>query len=96
MEKLDKIVPVFDKQSNRFQHNSIYRKTCDLVPDYYDSIKIAAVDGDLKSTKKQAFIDIKKQTNRDLTKMLQTTEQFKNIKRDNERADYIKKLLAGN
>jgi len=30
-----------------------------------------------------------------MTKMLQTTEQFKNVLRENARADYVKKLLNG-
>ena len=39
---------------------------------------------------------MKRQANRDMTKMLQTTEQYKNIQRDNQRSEYIKKLLSGN
>jgi hypothetical protein len=60
MEKLDRIVPHFEKQSKRFQHNSIYRKARDLGPDYYDSLKIAAVESNVKSRKNDAFVNIKK------------------------------------
>ena len=94
MDRLDKSVPAIDKQSVRTTFNSIYKK--ESAPDYYDSMKIAATENHLKTNKKTAFVDLKKQTKRDFTKMLQTTEQFKNVLRENERAEYVKKLLSGN
>ena len=68
MDRLNKGVPEIGKQSKRTQHNSIYRK--ESGPDYYDSIKIASVETNLKTQKKNTLVELKKQTGRDMTKML--------------------------
>ena len=71
----------------------MYRHARDLSPDHYDSVKIAKVD--LKLRKKSTpLVEMKKQTKRDFSKMYQTSDFFKNIQRDNDRHDYIKKLLS--
>ena len=92
MDRLEKCVPAMDKQSIRTIHNSIYKK--EVAPDYYDSMQIAKTATKMKTMKKDTLIDISKQEKRDLTKMLKTTEQYNNVLRDNERAEYIKKLLG--
>ena len=42
---------------------------------------------------KKPFIDMKKQQKRDFDKMINTSDFYKNIQRENQRADYIKSLL---
>ena len=72
---------------------NMYRHARDLSPDHYDSVKIAKVD--LKLRKKSTpLVEMKKQSKRDFSKMYQTSDFFKNIQRDNDRHDYIKKLLS--
>ena len=62
----------------------MYRREDDFTPDYYDSVKIA--NDALKIKQKQKpFVEMKKQTKRDLTKLWQGSEFYKNVQRDNAR-----------
>ena len=62
----------------------MYRVEDDFTPDYYDSVKIA--NDALKIKQKQKpFVEMKKQTKRDLTKLWQGSEFYKNVQRDNAR-----------
>ena len=94
MKKLDSTAVKLNKVSDRkASFGNMYRQDRDLSPDHYDSVKIAKVD--LKLRKKSTpLVDMKKQTKRDFSKMYQTSDFFKNIQRDNDRHDYIKKLLS--
>ena len=93
MERLDKSIPKLEKGLNRVAHNSIYQNLQN--PDYYDSIKILKTQIKVQTKKTDAFVDLKKQQKRDLTTMLQSTESYKNVLRDNKRADYVERLLTG-
>ena len=64
-----------------------------MSPDFYDSVKIA--NDQIKQRKKSsAFVEMKKQTKRDFSKLWQGSELYKNIQRENQRTEYIKKLLT--
>ena len=67
----------------------MYRQDDDLSPDFYDSVKIAklAVKNRKKST---VFVDMKKQTKRDFTKLYMANDSYKNVIQENARNDYIK------
>ena len=71
----------------------MYVQETDFTPDYYDSVKIG---NDLLKTKikTKPFIDMKKQTKRDYSKLLQGNDFYANIQRDNARIDYIKSILS--
>lgn len=96
MTRLDKKCLKFEGYEQRNYMKSIYNRD-PLVPnDPYDLEKVDL--GKLKTTKnsgKSAHVALKKQTDRNPVKMYQSTvgEQYANIKRENEKADYIKKLL---
>lgn len=82
----------FDGYSVRSTTNSIYRREISLDP--HDFYKVER--GRIKTTKntgKSVNITFKKSTKRDITKMYKGTEQYANIQRENEKADYIKNLL---
>ena len=64
----------------------------DYTPDHYDSKKIAEAANKIKKRTKP-YVDMKKQTKRDYTSLLNGTDFYKNVQRDNERQDYIKNLL---
>ena len=41
------------------------------------------------------FVDMKKQTKREHSDLLQGTDFYKNVQRENKRLDYIQSLLRG-
>ena len=96
MERLDKKTMDFGKYENRSYIRSIYR-TDDQVPkDPYDLKKVeTGKNKTTKNTGKSVLVDLKKQEKRDFTKMFKGSvgEAYANIQRENEKADYIKKLL---
>ena len=69
----------------------IYRK--DISPDFVDNLKVAKQQLKLVHPKKEVYMEMKKQQKRDYTKLLVGTEAYKNIQRDNARAEYLKNLL---
>ena len=92
MERLDRSVPDMSRTSNRGTFQSIYKS--EVAPDYYDSDKIVKAQNRLQHKKRNAFVDLGKQTKRDFSKMWQTNDNYKNVVRENQRAEYIKNLLA--
>jgi hypothetical protein len=94
MKNLTKTAAKLNKVSDRkASFGNLYRQDRDLSPDHYDSVKIAKVDIKLRK-KSTPLVEMNKQTKRDFSKMYQTSDFFKNIQRDNDRHDYIKKLLS--
>ena len=93
VNNLDKLTPNFNRNTGRkASFGNLYRDDDDLSPDHYDSVKIAKAD--IKSRKRShAFVDMNKQTKRDFSKMLETSDFYRNVKQQNERSDFIKKLL---
>ena len=78
--KLDKLTPNFNRNTGRkASFGNLYRDDNDLSPDHYDSLKIAKAD--LKSRKRSdaSFVEMKKQTKRDFTRMLQTSDFYRNV-----------------
>lgn len=69
----------------------MYKK--DIAPDTADNLKAAQAQLKLVHPKKEGFVEMKKQNQRDFTKLLQGTEAYKNILRENQRAEYLKNLL---
>ena len=91
MERMDRGIPDMNKTTQRGNFQSIYRK--ESAPSYYDSVKVADKHKELVTNKKNSMVDFKKQTKRNYDAMLHGTEFYRNVQRDNERQDYIKKLL---
>ena len=94
MSRLDKNCLNFSGYEKRSNLGSIY-KTSQAV-DPYDLKKVDM--GKLKTTKntgKNILVQMNKQEKRDVTKMYKHSvgEAYANIQRENEKADYIKKLL---
>ena len=94
MKRLNAGIATQAKTTNRQSaFANLYRQDEDFTPDYYDSVKIAGDTLKIKKNEKP-FVDMKKQTKRDLSKLWQGSEFYKNIQRDNQRQDYIKNLLS--
>ena len=94
MQRLEKSIPKMANTTQRINFQSIYRR--ESAPDYYDNIKVAEVQKGLISKKKNAFVDMSKQTKRDFDGLLHGTDFYKNVQRENARQDYIKNLLENN
>ena len=92
--RFDTGIPKIEKVTNRKgAFGSMYRQEPDHTPDFYDSVKIA--DATIKTKQKvKPFVDMKKQTNRDFTKLWKGCDAYANVCRENARADYINDLLA--
>ena len=66
-KRIDTQITKMHKQTNRKQNfSSMYKLDEDLTPDYYDSVKIATDQIKVKRNEKP-FVDMKKQTKRDLS-----------------------------
>ena len=50
----------------------------------------------LVTNKKNPHIDMRKQTKRNYESLLNGTDFYRNVQRDNARQDYIKRLLEAN
>ena len=94
MKRLDHSVPKIDRTTQRINFQSIYRR--ESAPDYYDSVKVAEVHKGLITKNKNPHIDMKKQVKRNYESLLNGTDFYKNVQRDNARQDYIKRLLEAN
>ena len=81
MPRLSNGVPTMAKVCPREGRQDIYKK--DIAPDTTDNLKAAGAQLKLVHPKKEGFVDMKKQNKRDFTKLLQVTEAFKNIQREN-------------
>jgi len=68
----------------------MYRQERDLSPDHYDSVKIANVELMGKRKASMPFVDMKKQTKRDFSHLYAVSEFYRNVQRENDRADFIK------
>ena len=91
-KKID--IPKFGKNSNRNSTwGNMYRHDRDLSPDFYDSVKIANDEIKLKQ-KRKSYLDLKKQKKRDCMEHLKGNDFYRNVQRDNERADFLKNLLS--
>ena len=84
----------FKKYNPRSIHGSIYRK--ESSPDYYDTKKVSkGFSLQSQIIQPKALIDMRKKQPRDLSCFVRHNNgAFQNIKRENERQDYIKKLLS--
>ena len=96
LERLDKKCLQFNKYADRTHARSIYRRDWGASQDPYDLKKVDL--GKLKTTKgseRKAQYSLSKQPGRDYRKMYQGSvgDAYDNIRRENERADYIKNLL---
>eukprot|EP00347_Sterkiella_histriomuscorum_P023863 403333124 len=86
----------FDKINHRDYQGSIYRR--EKSPDYYDHEKITSgFQSQSQFVTPKVMLDMKKQPGRDFTKLYASTggEAYKNIQRENERQDWIKRLVEG-
>lgn len=96
LERLDKQCLPFNKYAERTHARSIYHRDWQATQDPYDMQRVDL--GKLKTTKgseKKAQYSLSKQPGRDYRKLYQGSvgDAYDNIRRENERADYIKKLL---
>jgi hypothetical protein len=96
MPRLDQKCLKFEGYEKRNMIGGIYRRDFDKPTDPYDIEKVDL--GKKKTTKnsgKSVLVDLNKQEKRDVTKMYKQSvgEAYANIQRENEKADYIKKLL---
>jgi len=87
----------FGGYERRNEIHSIYKTDRESRKDPYDLDKINL--GSIKTkknTEKGAFVEMKKQGQRNFKKMYEATvgDAYKNIQRENDRADYIKNLLS--
>ena len=81
---------------HRTNAKSIYNRTQQISQDPYDFSKVdLGIIKTTKGTEKKAHYSLKQQTDRNFTKVIQGSvgDAYDNIKRENDRADYIKKLL---
>jgi len=86
-------IPSFGKNSNRTTTwGNMYRHDRDLSPDLYDSVKIANQTIQQKR-KTSPYVDMKKQKKRDCMEHLKGNDFYRNVQRENERMDFLKKLL---
>lgn len=96
MTRLDKCTKPFDKHQSRHEAGGIYRKDWAATKNPYDSER---VEQGIKATKagtgKSNLVDLKRQQKRDYSKVVKASvgEAYANIQRENEKADYMKKLL---
>lgn len=77
MNRLEKNVPDIGKITTRVGHNSIYRR--EAAPDHYDSNKVAETRKRMISNESKPYVDMKKKPARDLNKMVNNSEFYKNI-----------------
>lgn len=96
MERLGRKTMKFDNYSGRSMDQSIYQKDWQASQNPYDFGKVEK--GMIKTTKgseKSNLLDLNKQKKRDMRQVYRGTvgEAYANIQRDNEKADYIKRLL---
>lgn len=96
MQRLDKNCLNFAGYEKRNMIGGIYKRDYDKPTDPYDLGKVD--QGKLKTTKnsgKSALVEMKRQEKRDVTKMYKQSvgESYANIQRENDKADYIKRLL---
>ena len=98
MERLDKKTMNFAGYEHRSKIRGIYRQDDQILnKDPYDLKKVDA--GKKKTTKgsgKAVLLNMDKQSNRDFKKLYSSSvgEAYANIKRENDKADYIKQLLS--
>ena len=93
MARVDAGVPVINRTTNRkVAFGNMYKQEDDFTPDHYDSVKIAH---DVLKTKQKVkpFVDMKKQTKRDFSKLWKGNDAYQNVLRENARQDYIKNLI---
>jgi hypothetical protein len=86
----------FNHQDSRNELKSIYHTDTSQGKDPYDFVKVShGFNKITKGTEKGVLLSLKKQTKRDFGKMYNSSvgEAYNNIKRENEKAEYIKKLL---
>ena len=79
MKRMDVGIPNITRTTNRKSYfGNMYVQDGDFTPDHYDSVKIA---NDLLMTKAKvkAYVNMKKQTKRDYTKLLSGNDFFANI-----------------
>ena len=96
MSRLDNGVTKLSGRTSRNEaFGNMYLQEADFTPDYYDSIKIAEAANKIKQRVKP-HVDMRKQTKRDFSKLLHSTDAYANVERENKRSDYIKKLLEDN
>ena len=98
MNRLDKSTMAFTGYEHRSKIRGIYREDDQILnKDPYDLEKVDR--GKKKTTKgtgKAALVAMDKQSNRDYKKLYSSSvgEAYANIKRENDKADYIKQLLS--
>ena len=98
MERLDKMTRKFQGYEGRSENFGIYRKdriVSEVHP--HDTHKVLfGIKKIQKGSGKQPLLDFGKQLKRDSTQVVRATvgEAYDNIRRENEKADFIKKLLA--
>jgi hypothetical protein len=92
LKKLDIGFTEMSKSLDRWGRTDIYKK--DIPPENTNNLDVAAKHIEIRKRNVKSFIEMKKQNKRDLTNIAKTTEAFKNVQRDNARADYIKSLLS--
>ncbi len=79
MKRLDAGMPKMNKSTNRSTaFGSMYKQEDDFTPDHYNGVKIAEKAMKLK-THAKPFVDMKKQTKREYSKLLQGTDFYNNI-----------------
>ena len=96
MQRLDAKCMGFEKYDKRTYTGSIYRRDAAVPNDPYDFAKLdSAQKKTAKGTGKSALVSMAKQSKRNYVKMYEGSvgEAYANIRRENEKADYIKKLL---
>lgn len=96
MQRLDKNCINFRGYEKRNMIGGIYKVDYDKPTDPYDLSKVDL--GKIKTTKntgRGALVEMKRQEKRDFTQMYKQSvgEAYSNIQRENEKADYIKRLL---
>ena len=85
----------FKKINPRSVHGSIYRKPCDQSPDVYDTKNVQKGFNSLATIMHpKSLVDFKKQHKRDMSLHVRyNNEALRNIERENDRQDYIKRLI---
>lgn len=79
MNRLDGGVTKFKQRTDRENpFGNLYKQEADFTPDHYDSVKIAEAANKIKNRTKP-HVDMRKQTKRDYTKLLNGTEFYKNV-----------------
>ena len=96
LSRLDKLCLKFNLQDSRNESKSIYHSDAARCKDPYDVNKVHhGFNKTTKGAEKGALLSLSKQTKRDYAKLYHQSvgEAYANIKRDNAKADFIKKLL---